>query len=51
MAKNISLVTWLIGKIFAIKGFAITSLVLELVSKVSGRSQYMSCIKIGQHDL
>jgi hypothetical protein len=47
MAKGFSLVTWLIGKFLAIKGFAITSFVFELVSKVSGRRQYIILAKIG----
>lgn len=40
MAKAFSFSMWVIGKIFALKGFAITSIVFELVSKVSGRGQY-----------
>jgi len=40
MAKSFSWATWFIGKILAIKGFAITSIVFELVSKVSGRKQF-----------
>lgn len=42
MAKTFSLSTWLIGKIFALKGFAITGIAFELVSKVSGKEQYVS---------
>jgi hypothetical protein len=47
IAKGFSLVTWLIGKFLAIKGFAITSIVFEVVSKVSGRRQYRILAKIG----
>ncbi|MEW6409740.1 MAG: hypothetical protein AB1488_06465 [Nitrospirota bacterium] len=41
MVKGFSLLTWLIGKFLAIKWFVITSIVFELVSKVSGRRQYI----------
>lgn len=34
-----SLSTWIIGKIFALNGYFITSIVFEVVSKVSGRRQ------------
>lgn len=40
MAKGFSFLTWLIGKFLAVKGFTITSIAFELVSKVSGRRQY-----------
>jgi hypothetical protein len=47
MVKSFSLVTWLIGKVLTIKGFAIASIVFELVFKVSGRRQYIILAKIG----
>ncbi|HCZ12924.1 MAG TPA: hypothetical protein DHV16_11955 [Nitrospiraceae bacterium] len=40
MAKVFSFSTWIIGKIFALKGLALVGIVFELVSKVSGRGQY-----------
>jgi len=40
MVKAFPFLSWLIGKIFALKGFTITSFAFELVSKVSGRRQY-----------
>jgi hypothetical protein len=33
--------TWFIGKVLAIKGFSVMSIVFELVSKVPGRKQYI----------
>jgi len=41
MVKGFSLLTWLIGKFLGLKGFAIMGIAFELVSKVSGRRQYM----------
>jgi len=35
MSKGFSLLTWLIEKFLAVKGFTVTSIVFEFVSKVS----------------
>ena len=43
MSKSFSLLMWLIGKYLDVKGFFAASIVFELVSKVSGRKQYMIC--------
>jgi len=41
MVKGFSLLAWLIGKFLGLKGFAIMGIAFELVSKVSGRRQYI----------
>jgi len=35
-----SMLTWIIGKIFALNGYFITSIVFEATSKMSGRRRY-----------
>ncbi|MBI4685537.1 MAG: hypothetical protein HY755_10095 [Nitrospirae bacterium] len=41
MVKAFSLLTWLIGNLLAVKGFTITGIAFELISKVSSRKQYL----------
>jgi hypothetical protein len=36
--------TWMIGKIFTLKGYPGTGILFEVVSKVSGRRQYIDNI-------